>query len=121
MISSQECRDKLQRKRENPKVYQKQKKKCEREIDGWIRHNCTHEYIHVYLKLSPHPKLVSELEEAGYVIKIDEVPVVPTPYILSISLPQDVENTSLQDESGNVKEPAQEEGFLSKLKSFCKR
>ena len=123
IISAQECRDKLQIKREelnskdSEEVYQEQKKKCERELDGWIRCDYTREYTHVYLKLPPHPRLVSELEELGYTT---ETEVCPTSYILRISLPRDVENISLQDESSNVKESAQEEGFLSKLKSFVK-
>lgn len=103
--------------KDSEEVYQEQKKKCEREIDGWIRCDYTREYTHVYLKLPPHPRLVSELEELGYTT---ETEVCPTSYILRISLPRDVENISLQDESSNVKESAQEEGFLSKLKSFVK-
>ena len=124
MISAQECRKNLQRKREelnskdSKEVYQEQKKACEQEIDSWIRYGYNAEDTYVHLKLPPHPRLISELEELGYTTETKECSSF---YKLYISVPQDVENTSLQDESSNMEEAAQEVGFISKLKSFVKR
>ena len=122
MISAQKCRNMLQIKREefnsktSEEIYQVQKTECERKIDNLIRYsNST--YAIVNLDSQPNPRLLFELEEAGYAIKIEKYSFS---YELTISLPQDVENTSLQDESSDAQEPAQEVGFLSKLKSFVK-
>ena len=116
MISAQECRDKLQRERE--KIYQKQKEKCIQVINNWIRLKYKDEYISVYFDLPPHPKLISELKRLGYATKTRKLSGF---YKLFIFLPQDVENTSLQDESSNVKEPSPRSRISFKAKIIYKK
>lgn len=118
MISAQDFNDK--RSKLSEEVYLEQREKCERLLKTWIEDDFTSNYTFVCLHERPHPKLIGELEELGYVTKVDKKSSMSF-YQLYIYLPQDVENTSLQDESGNARESAQEVGFFSKLKSFIKR